>query len=268
MGKRKRQRPKLSAYIEPCRRNEAAASPKVKDRPASSQRIVPFEPGHRILLVGEGDFSFAHSLWSHHCCTSLLATCYDSATALAEKYAQASQYISDLEEASHKDDGTDIRILYGVDATQLGRAGAGGGKHVKKGNFDRVIFNFPHVGGLTKDVNRQLELLVGFFRSSMPILAPGGNIVVTIFEGEPYELWNIRDLARHAGLKVGRSFRFQPGVYPGYSHARTLGNIKGGGGWKGGERDARTYVFELQDMDPASPIRKRRRESSSSENTD
>lgn len=102
----------------------------------------------------------------------------------------------------------------------------------------------------------------------MPILAPGGNIVVTIFEGEPYELWNIRDLARHAGLKVGRSFRFQPDVYPGYNHARTLGNIKGGGGWKGGERDARTYAFELQNMDLASPIKKRRRESSSSEDTD
>ncbi|KAL9037679.1 MAG: hypothetical protein Q9214_005593 [Letrouitia sp. 1 TL-2023] len=246
MGKRKGQRHKLS---EPCRRNGPAASAKVKERQASSQRIIPFEPGHRILLVGEGDFSFARSLWSHHCCTSLLATCYDSETALAEKYPQASQYISDLEEASHKDDGTDIKILYSVDATRLGRAGMGGGKHVRKGNFDRIIFNFPHVGGLTKDVNRQVrynqELLVGFFRSSMPILAPGGNIIVTIFEGEPYELWNIRDLAR------------------------TIGNIKGGGGWKGGERDARTYVFELQDTDPVSSIgKKRRRESSSSEDTD
>lgn len=102
----------------------------------------------------------------------------------------------------------------------------------------------------------------------MPILAPGGNIVVTIFEGDPYELWNIRDLARHAGLKVGRSFRFQPDVYSGYNHARTLGKIKGGGGWKGGERDARTYVFELQDVDPASSIRKRRRKSNSSEDSD
>lgn len=183
MGKGKRQRRKLSAYIEPCRRNEPAASPKVKERQASSQRIIPFEPSHRILLVGEGkssfcsitrclkpsagDFSFAHSLWSHHCCTSLLATCYDSKTSLAEKYPQASQHISDLEEASHKDDGTDIKILYSVDATQLGRAGTGGGKHVRKGNFDRVIFNFPHVGGLTKDVNRQVRHNQGMYLKTL-----------------------------------------------------------------------------------------------------
>ncbi len=50
-------------------------------------------------------------------------------------------------------------MLFGVDATKLGSPGAfnGGRKEVKKGNFDRVIFNFPHVGGLTKDVNRQVR---------------------------------------------------------------------------------------------------------------
>ena len=110
-----------------------------------------------------------------------------------------------------------------MDATKLGKAG-GGGKEVRRGGWERIIFNFPHVGGLTKDVNRQVrhnqgrctsttstlcaqltgwaELLVGFFTAALPLLAPTGSIVVTVFEGEPYELWNIRDLARHVGLKV------------------------------------------------------------------
>lgn len=92
-----------------------------------------------------------------------------------------------------------------------------------------------------------LELLVHFFKAAIPLLASGGTIVVTIFEGEPYSLWNIRDLARHTGLKVGRSFKFQAEAYPGYKHARTLGNIEGGGGWKGEDRDARTYIFEKSD---------------------
>lgn len=54
-------------------------------------------------------------------------------------------------------------VRYGVDATKLGRpgvaggAGGGGGKAVKRGGFDKVVFNFPHVGGLTKDVNRQVR---------------------------------------------------------------------------------------------------------------
>lgn len=57
-------------------------------------------------------------------------------------------------------------VRYGVDATKLGKGavaegaggrGGGGGKEVKRGGFDRVVFNFPHVGGKTKDVNRQVR---------------------------------------------------------------------------------------------------------------
>jgi len=109
---------------------------------------------------------------------------------------------------------------------------------------------------------RQVELLLKFFASAIPLLrsstwlssssssvAQPSSILVTLFEGEPYTLWNIRDLARHAGLCVARSFEFRAEAYPGYRHARTLGNIKGGGegAWKGEERSARTYEFTLKE---------------------
>lgn len=81
----------------------------------------------------------------------------------------------------------------------------------------------------------------------MSLLAAGGSVIVTIFEGEPYDLWNVRDLARHVGLKVGKSFKFQADAYPGYRHCRTLGNIEGGRGWKGEDRPARMYLFETKD---------------------
>lgn len=102
-----------------------------------------------------------------------------------------------------------------------------------------------------------VELLVGFFKAATLLLTSEGSIIVTIFEGEPYDLWNIRDLARHVGLKVRRSFKFQASAYPGYRHARTLGNIEGGGGWKGEDRPARTYIFEVNDG-RAAPITKRK----------
>ena len=101
------------------------------------------------------------------------------------------------------------------------------------------------------------ELLVGFFKAAMPLLKSDGFIIVTIFEGQPYDLWNIRDLARHVGLKVQRSFKFQGSAYPGYKHARTLGNIEGGGGWKGEDRSARTYVLEASEGRPT-PTSKRK----------
>ena len=112
------------------------------------------------------------------------------------------------------------------------------------------------------------ELLVGFFRSAIPLLAPLGSIVVTIFDGDPYELWNIRDLARHVGLKVERSFKFQASAYPGYKHARTLGNIKDGGGWKGEDRGARTYMLEVKDGVEPQVLHKKRNDESTDDEDD
>ncbi len=71
---------------------------------------------------------------------------------LQSKYPQASCNIAALEAEDN------CIVRYGVDATKLGKAGGdGGGKEVKRGGFDKVVFNFPHVGGLTKDVNRQVR---------------------------------------------------------------------------------------------------------------
>jgi Domain of unknown function (DUF2431) len=175
----------------------------------------------------------------------------------------------------------------------------------RKGPYNKIVFNFPHVGGLSTDVNRQVranqELLVAFFKSCKPLLASksnpvrqdlesdlgeggysdmndehaqndgeeartSGQVIVSLFEGEPYSLWNIRDLARHCGFKVVTSWRFPWEAYPGYQHARTIGEIvsksnsaekaiingerqERRGAWKGEEREARGYVFEIIDGD-------------------
>lgn len=211
---------------------------KTKEPGRSPSPTIPFEPEDRILLVGEGDFSFAKSIVEHHSCYDVTATCLDSKEGLFEKYKpQAEQHIQYLEDEGQT-------VLYDVDATNLDSI-----KALRKGNlFRAMVFNFPHVGGKSKDVNRQVrfnqELLVKFFTSAIPLIEPSGTIIVTLFEGEPYTLWNIRDLARHSGLEVQKSFKFQPDAYPGYSHARTLGNIDSGGGWKGENRESRSYVFQ------------------------
>lgn len=131
-----------------------------------------------------------------------------------------------------------------------------------------MIFKIPNV---SKSDKSRTEMLVAFFKAAIPLLATSGTIIVTLFEGDPYTLWNIRDLARHSSLEVQRSFKFQAEAYPGYSHARTLGNIEGGGGWKGEDRAARTYVFQakaqsqVQAQSPKDKKRKRKDEESDSE---
>ena len=116
---------------------------------------------------------------------------------------------------------------------------------------------------------------MAFFKNAQEALAPRGSIIVTLFEGVPYTLWNIRDLGRHSGLQVERSFKFQAKAYPGYRHARTLGVIRGrdgkdGGGWRGEERDSRSYVFVrrgdvIESLNGPSDKRKRRDSSDSEE---
>lgn len=211
-----------------------------------------------------------------------------------------------------------VTVLYGIDATRLSSA------HRKAlrphSPFTKIVFNFPHVGGLSTDVNRQVrynqELLVGFFHAAKPLLSsprrpariqswmehdtredddvsdgsergdvsnPGavnGQLLVTLFEGEPYTLWNIRDLARHCGLKVVESFKFPWSAYPGYQHARTIGDITSGkdrsdegkrkGAWRGEEREARCYVLEDQDAEPPSwpSHRKKRKQEGDDEDDD
>ncbi|KAL6235446.1 hypothetical protein BDW75DRAFT_141174 [Aspergillus navahoensis] len=347
--------------------------------------IVPFRRKDRILLVGEGDFSFAHSLVTYHRCKNLLATCYDSQETLYAKYPQAEKNIAEIigpsktktqPKSSRRGDitanprnPTRTQVLFSVDAKKLGSATGGGkdirvgfprlerkrsawkkddgnkrrtrsaeatgdnesnkGKDMGKENggpWDMICFNFPHVGGLSTDVNRQVranqELLVAFFKACVPLLAGKpeelgddnevdeawefetdeedgseegdsqdddgngtakakderrmgpGQILVTLFEGEPYTLWNIRDLARHAGLRVVTSFKFPWACYRGYSHARTLGEIEGKyggrGGWRGEDREARMYVFEVKTDDqlPSGATGKRKKRPTNTDDSD
>ena len=107
----------------------------------SAPAVVPFKPTDKILLVGEGNFSFAHALVCDPPASlqflppaNVVATAYDSEDECFEKYSEARDIVASLRAKG-------VEVLFSVDATKLE-------KHaVLKGHkFDKIVWNFPHAG--------------------------------------------------------------------------------------------------------------------------
>lgn len=184
MGKAKKPKVKASSSNKPYSKNSAietkfrSSSRKPTNGAKPPPPTVPFSSTDRILLVGEGDFSFSSSLLKAHGCTNLVATSYDKISVLRSKYPQAASNIAALEAEDN------CIVKYGVDATKLGKPGVaeggGGGKEVKKGGFDKVVFNFPHVGGLTKDINRQVRHNQGKITGTMQSIGTSPSLLIRL----------------------------------------------------------------------------------------
>lgn len=141
--KRRVQEVKANAYtdnIEKAKKNQV----KPKKNNVERVRVRPqYNSKDKILLIGEGNFSFARSLCENYLdegAENLVATCFDSEKVLNEKYGDEAK---DNIELVREYGGT---VLFEVDGTDMP-------KEVKKSRYTKIVFNFPHAGKYKKAMN-------------------------------------------------------------------------------------------------------------------
>ena len=115
---------------------------KEKEKEKTPRRpTIPFRPTDKILLIGEGNFSFARAL----VCdppeqlaslppSNITATAYDTEDECYSKYPETKEIIDTLREKG-------VQVMFKVDATKLESRVA-----LKKRKWDRIVWNFPHAG--------------------------------------------------------------------------------------------------------------------------
>lgn len=115
------------------------AKGKAKAKASPSHATVPFRVEDKILLIGEGNFSFSLALFQHPALQYLppcnvTATSYDSELECEEKYPESKVIIEELRSRA-------VEVLFNVDATTLEKC-----KSLKGRKWDRIVWNFPHAG--------------------------------------------------------------------------------------------------------------------------
>ncbi|CAI0389001.1 unnamed protein product, partial [Linum tenue] len=175
---------------------------------------------HKILLVGEGDFSFSLSLaLKLGSASNMVSTSLDTEWELLQKYNKAGSNLQLLKSMG-------AQVLHSVDATQLNATAELCGR-----KFDRIIFNFPHAGfhrgrGEASQwvIVQHKQLVSSFLKCASGMLRPNGQVHVTHKTAQPFCCWNIVELAHRSSLVLVEQVDFRVGDYPGYSNKRGDGD--------------------------------------------
>ncbi|KMT09965.1 hypothetical protein BVRB_5g121820 [Beta vulgaris subsp. vulgaris] len=201
-----------------CESDESECETESECERGDSKSIMHYTSSQKILLVGEGDFSFALSLArAFGTAYNMVATSLDSLEMLGKKYNNGVENVRELEDRG-------CIVLHGIDATQMSQH-----YFLSTQRFDRVIYNFPHVGFMFPEdsfcqIKMNKQLVKGFLMNAkLLLMRPKGEVHVSHKEGQPYNQWDLAKKAAKAGLVFHHKVPFCRTDYPGYSNKRAHG---------------------------------------------
>ncbi|KAM5586822.1 uncharacterized protein ABKV19_005645 [Rosa sericea] len=182
------------------------------------KRIMHYSSSQKILLVGEGNFSFAACLAKEFgSAKNMVATSLDSKESVMVRYSNAApSNLKELEDMG-------CLILHEVDVHTMRQH-----PFLVNQLFDRVVFNFPHAGFIfMENQMSQIKVASGFgggiLHSACEMLKESGEVHVTHKTSHPFSKWEIVKLAEEAGLYLVEEASFTRGDYPGYLNKRGSG---------------------------------------------
>ncbi|XP_056698329.1 uncharacterized protein At4g26485 [Spinacia oleracea] len=200
---------------------------------SSVKKIGLYNSSQRILLVGEGDFSFSACLAVAFgtCAVNITATSLNSEDFLIKNYTK---FITNKTELLTRGS----TVIHDVDATKMA-------KHPILGCllFDRIIFNFPHTGKFGRndtDQRTHKNLVRGFMRNAKKMVKEDGEIHITSKSNGFFLEWDIPKIGSDQGLNLIKEVKFTRNKYPGYHTKYGFG----------GDKDfdcnpSKTYTFTL-----------------------
>lgn len=165
--------------------------------------------GGRILLVGEGNLSFALSLAKNPkiAASQLIATTFEKRTELSDEAIVNTVTLRAL----------GITVLHGVDATSLR-------KTLGSWLFDSIVFQFPHVGSREpiEEHNPNFILARDFLVSASAQLQRSGQVLITVVDTPHYRgAFQFDEASDIAGFQPPESYPFDPNAFPEYEHTMT-----------------------------------------------
>lgn len=186
-----------------------------------------------VLLVGEGDLSFALALACapRSRATNIVATTFESANQVSES---ASRNACELRKRGAK-------VLHGIDACRLDD------QRLAK-RYDTIGFQFPNTG-TRRSVHGRTDnhvLVRRFLRAAKRHLMSLGNMTITIVNS-PHHLgaFDLPQAADWAGCEVCDVLPFYRSAWKGYGHVNTNDEDESA---LSGYRSCSTWVFRPLDQ--------------------